>query len=95
MDDEAAKDAACRVADRAMNAIGQQLTPLIDGKVVVGMEVIVLIRSGAVLAPSRMTLARTESDQAAVRLWANRIHDGSAGEPRETADAVYPAPRRN
>lgn len=92
---EAEKDKATDVASRALKAIGHGLSPLIDGLVVVGIELVVVVRSPGVIAPSRMTLARSPEAQQLVRSYAERIYAGMSDGPRKTENGVYPAPPKN
>lgn len=66
---------------RAGAAITEQLNPIIDGTVVLGIEAVVLISVNGHVASSRINLGRTIEAKTMVRMAAATIYAGALGEP--------------
>lgn len=80
---------------RATRAISEAIAPLVDGKVVIGVEVVVLLEIEGHTAPSRCNMGHTPAAKTAVRQAAMQLHLGLRGEPVGREDQTYLRPKRH
>ena len=86
--------AALEQQKRASAAITEQLNPIIDGAVVVGIEAVVLVCVNGHFASSRINLGRTAEAKTMVRVAAAKIYAGALGEPVLVEDRRIPPVQR-